>query len=235
MAGGVKARREFWGRIDCDRIRPEMPLRNRVLPDGEIVALAARGTFMGNRGGVIHNDRKEIVRPYASRRWIACVLEFRGRRRVVMSPHRYTELFFLDEATALAAGHRPCAECRRARFNEFKEAWRRGKKRPADEYVYADEMDEELHPARIGKGRRKITYEAALRSMPDGCFVQLEGASYLVWENVLARWSAEGYREMLRRPGEMTVTVLTPEPIVRCIRNGYRPAVHESIQAAISR
>jgi hypothetical protein len=207
-----------------------MPLRNRVLPDGEIVALAARGTFMGNRGGVLHNDRREIIRPYASRRWITCVLEFRGRRRVVMSPGRYTELFFVDEAVALAAGHRPCAECRRARFNEFKEAWRRAEKHPSGEFLYADEMDEALHPARIGKHRRKITYEAPLHSIADGCFVQIRGASYLVWGNALALWSPAGYTEKLPRPNELTVTVLTPEPIVRCIRNGYRPVIHESIQ-----
>ena len=189
---------------------------------------------MGNRGGVLHgvldDGRREIIRPYASRRWITCVLEFKGRRRVVMSPGRYTELFFLDEAVALAAGHRPCAECRRARFNEFKEAWRRAEKRPSGEFLYADEMDEELHPARIGKYREKITYEAPLRSLPDGCFVELSGASYLVWGDALALWSAEGYTETRLRVNDVTVTVLTPEPIVRCIRNGYRPVIHESIQ-----
>lgn len=208
-----------------------MPLRNRVSPDGEIVALAARGTFMGNRGGVLHNDRRDIIRLYAGRRWITCVLEFKGRRRVVMSPDRYTELFFLDEAVALAAGHRPCAECRRARFNEFKEAWRRAEKRPPGEFLYADEMDEQLHTARIGKHKRKITYEAPLRSMPDGCFVGIAGASYLVWGNGLALWSPEGYTEKRPSPDELTVTVLTPEPIVRCMRNGYSPVIHKSIHA----
>jgi hypothetical protein len=102
-----------------------MPLQNRVSPRGEIIVSPARGTFMGNRGGVLHNERRQIVRPYASRRWITCLLEFKGRRRTVMSPGRYTELFFLDEAVALAAGHRPCAECRRDRFNAFRDAWER--------------------------------------------------------------------------------------------------------------
>jgi hypothetical protein len=206
-----------------------MPLRNRVSPDGEIVALAARGTFMGNRGGVLHNDLRDIIRPYASRRWISCVLEFKGRRRIVMSPGRYTELFFLDEAVALAAGHRPCAECRCARFNEFKEAWRRSEKRPPEEFLYADDIDEQLHPARIGKHRRKITYEALLRAIPDGCFVRIAGASYLVWGNALALWSPGGYTERRARPDDLAVTVLTPEPIVRCIGNGYKPVIHESI------
>src|SRR6266568_2878440 len=100
-----------------------MPLQNRVDPCGTIFATSARGTLMGNRGGVIHSQAREIVRPYASRRWIACLLEFKGRWRRVMSPNRYTELFFLDEAVALAAGHRPCAGCRRERFNAFKAAW----------------------------------------------------------------------------------------------------------------
>lgn len=206
-----------------------MPLRNRVSPDGEIVAVAARGTFMGNRGGAIHNDMREIVRAYASRRWIACVLEFKGRRRVVMSPGRYTELFFLDEAVALAAGHRPCAECRRGRFIAFKDAWRQAGKRDPGEFVYADAIDEELHPARIDRQRRKVTYEAALRSLPNGCFVQIAGASYLVWGNALALWSPRGYVEKHSRPDDLRVTVLTPKPIVRCLRSGYQPEIHESM------
>src|SRR5882672_787550 len=148
-----------------------MPLQNRVDPFGNIFRTSARGTMMGNRGGALHNADREIVRPYKSRRWIACVLEFRGRRRVVMSPNRYTELFFLDEAVAFAAGHRPCAECRRERYNAFKDAWQLAHR--LDETPFADEMDVELHPARIDM-RKKVTYEAALRSLPDGCFVQVE-------------------------------------------------------------
>ena len=101
-----------------------MPLQNRVDPHGAIFRSPARGTFMGNRGA-LHNDRQEIVRPFKVERWIACVLEFKGRQRTVMAPGRYTELFFLDEAVALAAGHRPCAECRRDRFNAFRKAWMR--------------------------------------------------------------------------------------------------------------
>ena len=102
--------------------------------------------MMGNRGGALHNSEREIVRSYKSRRWITCVLEFRGRHREVMAERRYTELFFLDEAVAFAAGHRPCAECRRERFNAFKEAWRRAKK--MDRLPFADEMEVELHAAR---------------------------------------------------------------------------------------
>jgi hypothetical protein len=203
-----------------------MPLQNRVTPLGELIVTPARGTFMGNRGGVIHNDRREIVRQYASRRWIACVLEFRGRRRTVMSPRRYTELFFLDEAVALAAGHRPCAECRRARFNEFRRAWAGGG--VSSVLPSADAMDLELHAARIGRKREKVTYRAGLRSLPDGCFVHIDDAMYLVWDDALFRWTADGYAEKRERDERM-VTVLTPEPMVRCLGNGYRPEVHESL------
>jgi hypothetical protein len=207
-----------------------MPLQNRVSPAGEIFADPARGTFMGNRGGAIHDDQRRIVRQYASRRWIACVLEFRGRRRTVMSPGRYTELFFLDEAVALAAGHRPCAECRRQRFNAFKDAWlRSGNPREGDS-VFADAIDAELHPARIGRRREKVTYRAALKSLPDGCFVRFGDADWLRWEDALFRWSPAVYVEKRRRVGDSTVTVLTPLPIVRCLATGYRPEIHSSVR-----
>jgi len=208
-----------------------MPLQNRVDPFGDIFRTPARGTMMGNRGGALHNADREIIRGYKSRRWITCVLEFRGRHRKVMSPNRYTELFFLDEAVAFAAGHRPCAECRRQRYNAFRHAWQRthGLARPPS----ADEMDLELDPARIDK-RKKVTYEAALGSLPDGCFVQIEGKAYLVWGDALLLWTPSGYTRRDRRPGNLTVTVLTPEPIVECFRpvgrfpQGYVPEVHES-------
>ena len=102
-----------------------MPRRNRVTPLGEIVAVPERGTYFGNRG-VLHDEGGRIRRPWQVRRWLICLLEFKGRHRAVMTPNRYTELFFLDEATGLAAGHRPCAECRRARFLAFRDAWAAG-------------------------------------------------------------------------------------------------------------
>ncbi len=201
-----------------------MPLQNRVDPCGAIFSTVARGTFMGNRGGVLHNQERQIVRQYASRRWITCLLEFKGRRRTVMSPNRYTELFFLDEAVAMAAGHRPCAECRRARFNAFKDAWGGRASR-------ADEIDIELHRARIDRRKGKVTYQGSLRSLPDGCFVQIEGSNYLVWGDALLLWSPGSYMAKLRRQDDLTVTVLTPEPLVRCIRQGYRPEIHQSALA----
>ena len=205
-----------------------MPLQNRVDPCGAIFASPARGTFMGNRGGALHNRKREIVRQYASRRWITCLLEFKGRRRSVMSPGRYTELFFLDEAVALAAGHRPCAECRRARFNAFRDAWIRSGNPREGNSVFADEIDRELHRARIDRRKRKLTHEASLKSLPDGCFIQIEGSSYLVWGDTLLLWSPDGYMEKRQWPNNLTVTILTPEPIVRCIRQGYRPEIHKS-------
>jgi hypothetical protein len=202
-----------------------MPLQNRVDPFGNIFRTAARGTMLGNRGGALHNPEREIVRPYKSRRWIACVLEFRGRRRIVMSPNRYAELFFLDEAVAFAAGHRPCAECRRQRYNAFRHAWRRVKRQ--DSYPFADDIDLELHPARIDRGK-KVTYEAALSSLPDGCFVRIEGRAYVVSRDALLLWTPEGYERRDERPRNSIVTVLTPEPIVECFRQGYMPEIHES-------
>ena len=130
------------------------------------------------------------MRSYKSRRWITCVLEFRGRYRKVMSEGRYTELFFLDEATAFAAGHRPCAECRRERYNAFAAAWQRITKQGVR--PFADEMDLELHAARIRKGE-KITYEAPLASLPDGVFVRFNGCAHLVWRGALLLWTPEGY------------------------------------------
>jgi|SRR5579883_159447 hypothetical protein len=203
-----------------------MPLQNRVDPYGAIFRTPARGTMMGNRGGAIHNSDREIVRRYVSRRWIACVLEFRGRRRVVMSPNRYTELFFLDEAVALAAGHRPCAECRRERFHAFRRAW--NTERPPT----ADEMDAALHPARIGRQGQKITYEAPLDGLPDGCFIESEGRPWLVCRDTLALWTPEGYARAIARPAGAAVTVLTPRPIVECLRRGYRPEIHRSLGAS---
>ena len=170
----------------------------------------------------------EIVRPFSGHRWIACLLEFKGRRRVVMSPGRYTELFFLDEAVALAAGHRPCAECRRERFNAFRNAWERRDEPGKENPLRAPEMDAELQLSRIDKQRRKVTYRASLNLLPDGCFIGIDNSSYLVWGDTLLLWSPEGYKKKECRPTGLAVAVLTPEPIVRCIRQGYRPDVHES-------
>jgi hypothetical protein len=207
-----------------------MPLQNRVNPWGALFRSPARGTFMGNRGGALHNDLREIVRPYKNRQWITCVLEFKGRKRSVMAPRRYTELFFLDEAVAFAAGHRPCAECRRACFNAFKHAWMSG----PPSAVRAPRMDEILHRARLDERRRKRTYDAALDSLPNGSFVEINQAAYVVCNDALGLWTPEGYTKKEPRPANLTVTVLTPQPIVECFRQGYEPEIHKSFRALSS-
>ena len=208
-----------------------MPLQNRVNPFGVIFRSPARGTFMGNRGGALHDDQREIIRSYKSRCWLACVLEFNGRHRIVMSPRRYTELFFLDEAVAFSAGHRPCAECRRRRFNAFKEAWSRahGNRSPLD--LRAAQIDLTLHQARMDSRKRQLTYDASLQSLPNGCFVALDGNAFLVSDDALLLWTPEQYTRKIPRVHGLTVTVLTPRPIVECFRHGYQPEIHYSARA----
>ncbi len=208
-----------------------MPLQNRVDPYGAMFRSPARGTMMGNRGGALHNDERQIVRPYKSRRWIACVLEFRGRKRSVMTPNRYTELFFLDEAVAMSAGHRPCAECRWKRFQAFRSAWAQRNETGRGELPAADEMDTELHRARVERRGRKVTYAAELDALPNGCFVEVDGTAHLVWDDALLLWTPEAYAGKRPRPPGLTVTVLTPRPIVECLRAGYVPETHPTRRA----
>jgi hypothetical protein len=208
-----------------------MPRQNRVTPFGTIIATPEQGTFMGNRG-ILHDEHGTIRRPWMVKRWLVCVLEFRGRQRIVMTPNRYTELFFLDEATALAAGHRPCAECRHERFIAFCNAWKVAqpgfgkRERPG-----ADALDDQLHQERVGSDRSKPVFEASLRDLPDGVFVQIpnrENAAYLIFGQKLLRWSPGGYRESRARPSNAGVRVLTPKSTVATIRAGYAPEVHFS-------
>jgi hypothetical protein len=161
-----------------------------------------------------------------------CVTEFRGRKRQVMKPNSYTELFFLDEATALAAGHRPCAECRHGRFLDFCHAWRVA--RPAKAGLHrptADEIDATLHAERVTAGRSKRLWQASLDELPDGVFVAVEAPgerAFLVRGGQLLAWSPGGYRERRPRPRGKTVNVLTPQSTVAAIRAGYFPEVHAS-------
>jgi hypothetical protein len=208
-----------------------LPKRNRVTPFGEIIATRERGTFMGNRG-ILHDADGHIRRNWALKRWIVCVLEFRGRNRTVMTPNRYTELFFLDEATALAAGHRPCAECRHPRFIDFCMAWKSAhsgaheSRRPG-----ADEMDDRLHSERVAPDRSKQAHPGRLEDLPDGVFVTLPGSgdtAWLIWKGELLKWSPGGYVERLPRPKNLSVALLTPPATVAVIRAGYTPEVHAS-------
>lgn len=187
---------------------------------------------MGNRGGALHDHQREIVRRFKTKRWIACVLVFKNRHRVVMSPRRYTELFFLDEAVAFAAGHRPCAECRRGRFNAFKKAWQSAPELARAVAPTADEMDAELHRARFERTFEKVTYQAPLHSLPDGCFVRIGGSAHLIWDDALFLWAPEGYTKRDRTPRDLVVDVLTPQPIVHCFRAGYVPQIHDSWRTA---
>ena len=208
-----------------------MPRQNRVTPFGDLIATPERGTFMGNRG-VLHDDEGRIRRAWQLKRWIVCVLEFRGRKRQVMTPGRYTELFFLDEATALAAGHRPCAECRHARFLAFCNAW--GTANPGDGMSArptATVIDDRLHAERLAPDRSKRSFVAALDELPDGVFVTVAAwgeQAYLVWGDRLLAWSPGGYGEQRRRPKGEEVKVLTPPSTVGTIRAGYVPEIHAS-------
>lgn len=209
-----------------------VPRQNRVTPFGEIIAIPERGTFLGNRG-VLHDAEGHIKRAWQVKRWLACVLQFRGRKRTVMTPNRYTELFFLDEATALAAGHRPCAECRHSRFLDFCTAWRLA--HPRDDGLQqqptADEIDSRLHVERVTADRSKHTFTAALDGLPNGVFVTVAAwgeQAYLVRGACLLAWSPGGYGERRRRPKDEEVRVLTPQSTVETILAGYVPETHSS-------
>ena len=197
-----------------------MALQNRVTPYGEVIALPGRGTMMGNRG-ILHDDDRRIVRAWQVKRWITCALEFRGRHRTVMTPHRYTELFFLDEATAFAAGHRPCRECRYADYRRFQSLWIACHGEPAN----ADAMDSKLHAHRLD-GKTKRTYRAPIGSLADGSFVVIDGRPWLVDDAYLHAWTDAGYRDRRSRPNRGDVDVLTPRSAHAVLRAGYRPAVH---------
>jgi hypothetical protein len=207
-----------------------MPLQNRITPFGEIVAHPARGTVIGNRG-ILHDPGRRLGRArWRHPHWIVCRLEFKGRRRQVMAPHAYTELFFLDEAVALAAGHRPCAECRRPAFNAFRSAWQRAFGGPAP--LRAPDIDRALHHARVEpRSRRQITFAAELDRLPDGAFVALAGdaaTAWLVLGDRLFPYAPEGYGPARVRPSGCEARVLTPWPTVAVLAAGYRPELHPS-------
>jgi len=200
-----------------------MPLPNRVTPFGELVATPARGTMYGNRGGRFHREDRTLgTRRWASRQWICCVLSFKGRRHEVWG-RRYTGLFFLDEVTAFAAGHRPCFECRRADATRFAETWAQTKR---SAFPYVDEMDRVLHAERLD-GRAKRTHAMPTDDLPDGAVMTRDGAAFAVRGTHLLRWSEQGYAEKIARPRGV-VDVLTPPSTVAILRAGYRPQWHAS-------
>ncbi|MCA1334359.1 hypothetical protein [Pseudooceanicola marinus] len=205
-----------------------MTLQNRVDPFGTIRAVPARGQLMGNRG-ILHDDRRVVRRTHAHQAWVACALSYKGRdRKPLMWPGRYTELFFLDEATALASGHRPCATCRRDRFKAFTAAWKAVHGGPEEGRSLPQTIDRALHRARIARGGRKVTSEARAADLPDGTIIARGEDAFLILKGSLHLWGFEGYGEALPL-GEGPVTVLTPAPLLKVLRHGYRPEVHPSL------
>ncbi len=200
------------------------PLQNRVLPTGEIVAHQARGLLMGNRGCIHNADRTLGVTRWRTKMWISCVLDWRGRKRDVMPPGRWTALFFLDEATALAAGHRPCGYCRREDHRWFGEAWRSA--RQLAQRPYAWEMDVALHAERVDRRRAKLTRPARFGDLPDGAMVLKEGQPALVAGGMALPWSFDGYGRQEPVSPDATLTLLTPPSIVAALAAGYRPYLH---------
>jgi hypothetical protein len=202
-----------------------MPLQNRVTPTGEIVAIPARGMFVGNRG-IIHDPATKTLlkRRWSTDAWITCVLEFRGRRRKVMERRSWTELFFLDEATSFAGGHRPCFYCRREDANRFRAAWAKGNR--TDE-VRAPEMDAVLHRERLASAKKLHPLPRAIEKLPDGTMVQAGEEIFLIAQGRALLWSPSGYRAV--KGGIEDAKLLTPPSIVRAFAAGYQAVLHPSV------
>ena len=199
-----------------------MPLQNRVTPLGEVVADPGRGLVYGNRG-CLHDELGRIRRRYSGKRWIAGRLEFRGwKRGPLLQPGRFTELFFLDEVTAFAAGHRPCALCRREDYDRLVATW--GELHPGQ--IGADAVDAQLHAERIAPGTRaQLRHEAPIDELPDGAFVLHDDAPHLVLGENLLRWTARGYAQRTPRPAAQQAVVITPPSLVALFSTGWNPSV----------
>ena len=206
-----------------------MPLQNRVTPTGDIIATPHRGLFTGNRG-IIHDPTTKTLlkKRWATPAWITCVCEFRGWRRKVMGTRSWTELFFLDEATAFAAGHRPCFFCRRDDAKRFRAAWEKGNG-VAD--IRAREMDTVLHSERLERGKKRLhPLPMPVAQLPDGAMVQQGEESFLILQGRALQWSMGGYRR-----GERVIDdamLLTPPSTLRAVSAGYRPVLHPSASQA---
>lgn len=217
-----------------------MPLQNRVTPYGDLIATPERWAFTGNRGR-IHDEFKQVTPTWTTERWLICLLTYRDRHREVMprKPGWYTNLFFLDEASAMSAGHRPCATCRRTDYQWFRKCFIRANRADLSRDAPSiQEIDHLIHQHRMTtrpyyrKNRRKVTYQAPISVLPTGVFVMLEPTStdyYLVTEQELYLWTPQGYRDRRAKPVEVDVTVLTPRPLVGAIAAGYRPQIQEAL------
>ena len=204
-----------------------MPRQNRVTPFSTLIVTPARGTLTGNRG-CLHDEHGQVRRAFVGKRWIICLLEFKGRKRAVMTPGHYTELFFIDEATALAAGHRPCAECQWDRFNLFRENWAKanaglvGASPPP-----ATTIDAILHEERTAPHAQASCN--SIENLPDGVFVtDDERTAYLVLRKKLLRWSPAGYVQPPVAAIRYPARILTPFSIVRTLAKGYPVGIHPS-------
>ena len=190
--------------------------------------------MMGNRGGALHGpDRTLGPRRWVSRQWICCRLAFNGRQRQVMAPNRYTELFFLDEATALAAGHRPCFECRREDAERFAALWSRA--RGLSDRARAADIDRVLHAERLDEAEVKRRHACDIDTLPDGCFIldRADGAMLLVRATTCLPWSAAGYLGTRPRPRGVRVEALTPPSIIAAMKLGYLPNMHGTAREVV--
>jgi hypothetical protein len=202
----------------------KMPLQNRVTPQGELLEGPRNAGFMGNRGR-FHNSKQQLEKKrWSNPHWLICEMSFNGRKRDIWSDS-YTELFFLDEPVALAAGHRPCFECRRSAFRAFAAAWQ---KAHGGDVPRAMEIDKQLHAARIdSQTRRQRCHTASLDQLPNGAFIKLHNINEatLVWGHELYPFTLDGYRSPVPRPNAIEVEVLTPKPTVAVLKAGYEPAI----------
>lgn len=208
-----------------------MTLQNRVTPFGELKAINARGEFLGNRG-ILHNDEKQIIKQWRHKAWVTCSLDYQGIRREIFSKGTYSELFFLDEATALSAGHRPCGDCRRDRFKEFKLRWQMANAESGNaNSIGIGDIDKQMHVERTEPDGSKVTYQSSLNEVPNGVFISIDGIAVLKWNNKLFEWSAAGYSNFDGTLSDNSVVdVLTPKSIVGAIGAGYIPQVHPSAE-----
>jgi hypothetical protein len=208
-----------------------MSLQNRVNPFSHLIATPERGGWTGNRG-VIHNTEQKIVKNHAIKAWICCVLQYKNFQRKVMSPNRWTELFFLDEATAFAAGHRPCGFCRHPDFKRFKSLWllANGEQYGLTNGSKMDAVDAFIHEERLDKNGLQKTFKAALSDLPDGTFIAFDdlNQAYLWHQDQLFAWSFGGYTKVVDVDTQQVVNVLTPRSYVAVFKAGYVPQVHFS-------
>jgi hypothetical protein len=205
-----------------------MPLQNRVTPTGDIIATPHRGLFTGNRG-IIHDPatRTLLRKRWSSPAWLTCVCEFRGRRRNVMATRSWTELFFLDEATALAAGHRPCFYCRRDDANRFRAAWEQGNGAVG---LRASDIDAVLHRERLDHGRKRLhPLPGPIQTLPDGAMVQAGGETFLITQGRASEWFPAGYAAACDVPDD--AMLLTPPSTLRAIQAGYSVMLHPSARS----